>query len=201
MPTNQPQPLAPTQEPCRTCKGKGGVTEEQGDGCYVSAKCPTCFGFGSEEIVDAISDALDNSMGPDWNTRLGAQYVADKLSDILPDHASSARQQGRMEGREEAARERAAAKDQWRCVNCKLVVSSAIEPPQCGACRHRTFAHIQPLPPPPRQSGDLEAEARELLAAEVGPATAAKIKTGASVIVSTHAAIRALIKALGGSAT
>jgi hypothetical protein len=68
-------------ERCRMCKGRGGVNEAQGDGCYVGLKCPICHGFGSEEIVDLISDAIDESMGPDWNSHVGAAAVADALTD------------------------------------------------------------------------------------------------------------------------
>lgn len=70
-----------TREPCRLCDGKGGVTESNGADGYVSAKCPQCFGFGTEEIVDLISDAIGESLGPDWDTRLAARFVADALSD------------------------------------------------------------------------------------------------------------------------
>ncbi len=69
------------REPCQMCKGQGGVNEAQGEGCYVGLKCPKCFGFGSEDVVELIREALDNSMGPDWNVDLGADYVADALSD------------------------------------------------------------------------------------------------------------------------
>jgi DNA-directed RNA polymerase subunit RPC12/RpoP len=40
--------------------------------------------------------------------------------------------------------------DQWRCVNCKVIVASATEPDQCAECRHRTFAKVdQPACPHP----------------------------------------------------
>lgn len=34
-----------------------------------------------EEILDMIWEALDDSMGPDWNTRLGARAVLQRLTD------------------------------------------------------------------------------------------------------------------------
>ena len=31
------------------------------------------------ELEDFIAEAIDNSMGPDWNSHLGARYVIDAL--------------------------------------------------------------------------------------------------------------------------
>lgn len=43
----------------------------------------------NDELLDMISDAIGNSMGPDWSYRLGAQYVAEALeaSGLLADTA------------------------------------------------------------------------------------------------------------------
>jgi hypothetical protein len=38
----------------------------------------------NEQLIDLITEALDDSMGPDWNTRLGARYVAEALSHSPP---------------------------------------------------------------------------------------------------------------------
>lgn len=66
---------APTAvgEVCRACKGTGGVTEDMGDGQYVSAECPLCSppsppSSGSGEGVEQCDEAsISDAFLAGWN--------------------------------------------------------------------------------------------------------------------------------------
>ena len=55
---------------CHVCNGKGGVTEEQGEGYYVGLECPQCGGHGfSQEVEDELWTVIMDAHGPDSNAR------------------------------------------------------------------------------------------------------------------------------------